>query len=261
MSLVATQSAFMAAILDVDADTIGGAGMDVYRNNYRGALMAAMAETYPRTRDWVGQAAFYRAAAHHVLTHPPSNWSMDCAGAGFAETCAGLFANDGDVAELARVEWAMQMAFVAADAPHWTAADFAEATAEFGDADWESFRLVLHPSVALVPVHYNLPEIWNRLIDDPPDDNSAAQMDVPAACVVHRANDRAAFAMVSTAEADCLTQAQQGMDFAAICAAHASGRSEDSAAAEVGAMLAHWLSQGWISAMAPSFLDLPPNPR
>ena len=251
MSLLATQSAFMAAILDVDADTIGGAGMDVYRNNYRGALMAAMAETYPRTRDWVGQAAFDRAAAHHVLTHPPSHWSMDYAGKGFAETCTALFAQDGDVAELARIEWAMQLAFVAADAPEWTAVDFAAATAEFGDADWESLRLLLHPSVAVVPVRYNLPEIWNRLSDGPTDDNSAAAMAAPAACIVHCAHGRAAFVMVNAAEADCLTHAQQGADFDAICAAHAAGQNAESAAAEVGAMLAHWLSQGWISGIAP----------
>jgi hypothetical protein len=251
MSVSAQQSAFMAAILDEGAPIMTGAqtaaGMDVYRGNYRGALLAAMAESYPRTRNWVGQAAFNRAAAHHVLTNPPSHWSIDYAGEGFAETCAHLFAQDGDVAELARVEWAMQLAFVAADAPHWTAADFAAATVGFGDADWEGLRLALHPSVIAVPVCYNLPNIWHRLSDGPPDDNTAEPMENPAACIIHRADGRAVFVMVGQGEAACLTLMQQGADFATICTAHAAGPSEESAAEEVGAMLAHWLSQGWIS--------------
>lgn len=247
MSLLATQSAFMAAILDEEAPDSGGAGMAVYRNNYRGALLAAMAESYPRTRDWVGTAAFDRAAAHHVLTHPPSHWSLDFAGLGFAETCAVLFANDGDVAELARVEWALQVAFVAADAPPLTAADFAAATADFGEAEWEHLRLTLHPSVSIVAARYNLPEIWNRLNDGPPDDNTATPMDAPAACVIHREDCRAVFVMVSAAEAQCLSLAQSGAHFTAICAAHATGRDAETAAAEVGQMLARWLANGWLS--------------
>ena len=247
MSLLATQTAFMTAILGEETPANNSAGMDVYRNNYRGALMAAMAESYPRTRDWVGAAAFNRAAAHHVLTNPPSHWSLDYAGEGFADTCAQLFAQDGDVAELARVEWAMQIAFVAADAPQWTAADFAAATAEFGDTDWEGLRLSLHPSVAIVPATYNVPEIWNRLNDGPAEDKSAAPMASPAACLIHRADHRATFVMVSAAEASCLSQTQSGADFAAICAAHADGRDANTAAAEVGQMLAHWLSLGLIS--------------
>lgn len=250
MSLHAMQSAFMAALLSEEAPAIDdpriAAGIDVYRGNYRGALMAAMAECYPRTRDWVGQAAFERAAAHHILTHPPGHWSIDAAGEGFADSCAQLFANDGDVAELARVEWAMQGAFTAADAPPWTVADFAAATADYGDAQWESLRLMLHPAVAVVPVTYPLPDIWNRLADGPVEDNGAEPMAAPAACIVHRCDTHAAFVMVDSAEGACLSMAQAGADFAAICAHHAAGRDPECAPAEVGHMLSHWLSQGWI---------------
>src|SRR3546814_3597676 len=89
--------------------------MSVYRGNYRSALVEAMRSTYERTEKWVGEAAFRRAAAHHLIAHPPSSWTIDDAGAGFDRTCAELFANDPEVAELAWLEWTMLEAFTAPD--------------------------------------------------------------------------------------------------------------------------------------------------
>ena len=91
-NLGALQRSFMAQVLDEDAPLPHGwggrhaAGMGVYRNNYRSALIEALRSTYERTERWVGEAAFRRAAAHHVIANPPSSWTLDDAGAGLAIT-------------------------------------------------------------------------------------------------------------------------------------------------------------------------------
>jgi len=110
--LARRQQEFLAALLDEEAPLPAGwqvrhaRGLAIYRNNYRGGLIDTLRDTYPRTEVLAGEAAFARAAAHHCITHPPSSWTLDQVGAGFSATCAELFRDDPDVAELAALEWA-----------------------------------------------------------------------------------------------------------------------------------------------------------
>ena len=106
-ALALRQQEFLACLLD-DAtplpagwDTRRVAGMAVYRNAYRTRLIDALRETFERTAQLVGEDAFRRAAAHHLITNPPTGWTIDLTGERFAETCAELFAHDPDVAEVA----------------------------------------------------------------------------------------------------------------------------------------------------------------
>ena len=105
--LARRQQEFLAALLDEEAPLPAGwqvrhaRGLAIYRNNYRGGLIDTLRDTYPRTEVLAGEAAFARAAAHHCITHPPSSWTLDQVGAGFSATCAELFRDDPDVAELA----------------------------------------------------------------------------------------------------------------------------------------------------------------
>lgn len=252
--LTAIQSEMMAAILD-DTRPMPpqwgereAAGLAIYRNNYRSALMAAMEESYPRTRAWVGEQAYAQAAAHHLITHPPVSWTLDDVGNGFADTLAELFRNDSDVSELASVEWAMQMAFVAADAPALTALAFANATADFSEDDWEALCLALHPSVSIIFVRYDITEIWARTAEGPVEDANIALLAVPMACIVHRTSGgQAAFAMTTQLEGEMLCHVGKGIDFGTLCSAIAQKEGEAEASPLAGAMLAHWLQQGWLA--------------
>lgn len=251
MSLAAQQSAFLAAILDEEADSdLPAAGLAVYRNNYRAQLMAAMEATYPRTAKWVGEAAFARAAAHHVITNPPTGWSLDMVGEGFAETLSDLFKDDGEVAELARTEWAMQCAFVAADSETLAAADFAAQVAGFDDAAWEAMRLSLHPSVAAFPIKHDLPDIWRRLNADAPFDNDARLLSDATHCVVYREGLRTTFITVSAEEGRALNIARDGMSFGVLCKALTETMAEQAAAEMAGGLLGQWLQRGWVIAIA-----------
>ena len=52
-------------------------GMAVYANNYRSQLIAALTDTFEKTRLWLGDAAFADAAARYVDTHAQSAWTLD----------------------------------------------------------------------------------------------------------------------------------------------------------------------------------------
>ena len=45
-----------------------GAGMRIYRNNYRGQLKAALRTSYPHLAAWLGETAFDLAADEQIMT-------------------------------------------------------------------------------------------------------------------------------------------------------------------------------------------------
>ncbi len=256
-ALAQLQDAFLACLHDDDAplpsglDATHAAGMAVYRNGYRARLLDVLGESYARTARLVGTEAFHQAAAHHLIAHPPSSWTIDRVGAGFAETCAELFAHDPDVAELAWLEWAMQCAFTAADDMPVTHAGFAAATAAFDAADWEGFVPVPIAGTALRPVTHDLPRLWRSLSGDA-DQPVVERLDSRPWLLVWREGEETVFALLPDHEGEALNAALHGATFGDICAGLAERLPPEEAAAAAGAILNHWLELGLIGSIRTS---------
>ena len=254
MSLAARQQAFMAAILDDEAALPDGWGarhavaLEVYRNNYRSALVEALAATFERTQRWVGEESFRRAAAHHLIAHPPGSWTIDDVGHGFDATLAELFANDPEVAELAALEWAMHRAFVAADAASLGMADFAEASAGFGEEEWGALAFDLVPGTCLLSVAHDIGALWTALKEDDftaPDIALAA----PHALLVWREGLRPVFRLMDEADGAALALALAGGNFGDICANLVERLGPEDGIARAGALLGQWLQDGLIAGL------------
>lgn len=256
-ALARLQEAFLACLHDDDAplppgiDATRAAGMAVYRNGYRARLLDVLADSYARTARLVGAEAFRQAAAHHLIAHPPSSWTIDRAGEGFADTCAALFAHDPDVAELAWLEWAMQSAFTAADDVALGHAEFAAATAAFDTADWE--RLVLKPvaGAALRRVTHDLPRLWRSLSDESAH-ATVEPLEARHWLLVWREGEEAVFALIPDHEGEALNAALDGATFGDICTRLAKRLAPEAAAAAAGAALTHWIELGLIGAVRPT---------
>lgn len=256
MSLAAAQSAFMAQVLDEDAalpDAWGArhsAGMAVYRNNYRSSLVEALRSTYERTARWVGDDAFRQAAAHHVITHPPASWTLDEAGRGFDTTCAELFTDDPEVAELAWLEWSMMDVFTSRDVPPLDGAGFGAATAEFTEQDWGAMRLSFVPGIAQRLVQHDLLALWNALGSDE-FERLDTTLEAPHSCIVWREGERPVFALVDPRKAQALSAMIGGVSYEKACDILAGGVTDEQglqdAAMRAGAMLGRWLNDGLIA--------------
>lgn len=257
-SLADRQSAFMAQVLDHDAPLPEGwgdrqsAGMDVYRGNYRSSVIEALKSTYEKTERWVGEAAYQRAAAHHVITNPPSGWTLDDAGAGFDHTCAELFKNDPEVAELAWLEWAMLQAFTAKNVRPLDAEGFAAQSTGFGETEWAQLRITFLPGAVAREVHHDLRSIWNALNEED-FDRPQAGYDAPHSVLVWREVERSTFMMGGAEEARAFHAAQSGMGYGEVCMLLA-GKDPDEekahdAAMRAGAMLGRWLNEGLIASI------------
>ena len=262
-ALAAMQTAFLAQICDESVplpaawSDRAAAGMAIYRNNYRTALVDALRETYARTARWVGADAFRQAAAHHLILHPPSSWTLDAAGLGFDQTLADVFVQDPEVSELAWAEWAMLQVFGARDAVPLDAAGFAAATAGFGEADWDGLRLQFMPRLATRLITQDLPAIWQQLEAPLTQEDDAAFVPVdaplaaPLACHVYREGEQPVFVTAPAYECAALSATLDGASFGAGCELLAERLGPEAAAQEAGAMLGRWLHQGLIEAVLP----------
>lgn len=165
MSLLALQSAFHGEIVAADDGSAPSSpGMAIYRDAYRGRLLAALAASFERTRRWTGEEAFAAAACHYILTVPPTSWTLDSYGADFPDLLAALFADDPEVAELAWLEWHMSQAFAAPDAPQIDPA--ALAAASHSEADWAAMRFAMAAGFATRTIATNAAALWEALADD-----------------------------------------------------------------------------------------------
>jgi hypothetical protein len=251
--LAQRQAAFLGAILDEEAPLPTGwgeeraPGLAIYRNNYRSSLVEALRSTFERTERLVGEDAFRRAAAHHCIMHPPVGWTLDLAGAGFAETCAELFARDPDVAELAALEWAMHEAFTARNTQPLTTAEFGAACAGFTERQWEGLKLKLVPDLRHLPATYDLVRLWTSLSTS----NTETEPDLTplegARCaLVWREDERPVFVIRPAWEGTALASFRKGSSFGEVCAALIGTLGEEAAIAEAGAMLARWVGEGLV---------------
>lgn len=219
----------------------GGPGLDVYLNNYRSQLVAALESSFPQLQRWLGETAFLAAAAQHIEASPPSAWTLDAYGEDFPATIETRYHHHPECAELARIEWALAAAF--------TTPDIAPISAEsLGAVDWETARFTFVPNLAMLPVTTNAVALWQSLVDGnvPP---AAQRLPAPRAVLLWRDGFNPSFRTVEQGEAKAILQLEAGMSFGAICAALADEHGEAASASIAGGWLGAWLRDGLLAAL------------
>ncbi|WP_086741110.1 DNA-binding domain-containing protein [Erythrobacter colymbi] len=252
--LLRTQAAFLACLLDDEAPLPSGwderraAGIDVYRNAYRSRLIDVMRSIFERTSRLVGDDAFIQAAAHHLITNPPTRWTIDLVGKGFSEVCAELFTNDPDVEEVAWLEWAMHEIFTAADDAPLTLADFASATTNFDDAQWENLRFEFISGMTLRPVEFDLRKLWETLAEST-SSAEIVQLTEPKWLIAWREKEQPVFALFHEREGLSVDKMRRGATFGDVCNDLSVDAGAQLAAATVGGMLRNWLDIGLVKGL------------
>lgn len=223
------------------------AGMQVYRGNYRSAILGALGETFERTKLYVGDEPFQRAAINHAIANPPGSWTIDDAGESFDRTCAEMFGNNPEVAEIAWLEWTMLQLATAPDVTPLDAAAFAAATAEFGDEEWTALRVAFQPRAASRIVGHDLTALWQSL-DKNEGERPTFSLDHEQGCLVWREGERPTFILVEPDEARAFELMQAGTGYGEVCAMLAGDNADEQAFADAamraGAMLGRWLNEG-----------------
>ncbi|MGH8161771.1 MAG: DNA-binding domain-containing protein [Gammaproteobacteria bacterium] len=176
-SLPELQRGFAAAVLGDTAGPLAEwvlgnglrpeARLRVYRNLVRSGHVEALRTAYPAVCKLVGEAFFEAAATRYLSEVPSSGGNLQDYGESFSPFLARL-RQAADVAylpDVARLEWARQEAYLAADAEPLDG----PALASVAEDERPALRLALHPSVRLVCSAYPIFDIWLFCQEESPD--------------------------------------------------------------------------------------------
>lgn len=253
-ALAALQQDFAQALVDPLA---GGAmlaqlrGDDtrlaIYRGNLRAHARRALANSYPVIEQLVGEDFFGGLAQAYVQAYPSRDPDLNRYGAQFATFLAG-FAPAAELpwlADMARLEWAVHLAWRAPDAP---VLDIA-ALAGLEPDRLAAARLVLHPACAVFESRWAVSRLWLAHQEGGP--AFPESMEASAALLVLRAQWRAGVVELGRAEYAGLAAAAAGKRIAEVLdAALACHEADGEGAPDVGAMLRRWFGLGIVSAIA-----------
>lgn len=252
MTLAVIQHRFLATVTEAGGTSIADwpaamrDGLAVYRNAYRSRLLDCLRGAFDKSRQWIGDDGFDAAAAHHVILHPPTSWTLDDLGHGFSDTLATLFPNDPEVEELAWLEWEMHRLFTGPDVRVLTAADFAARASAFDEEDWLDLRLDFIPNIAVRRVTTDCAALWTAI------DSSTAipplGLDGPdRQLIVWRQDLRTQFRLIGDDDAAGLALMRGGATFEQLCEALVQSRGDEDGVAAAGTMLGQWVNDGLVA--------------
>lgn len=168
-SLREVQRGFVAATVFGDTAALAGLGIvagaldpaariAIYRNNALGNYRKALAATYPVVRRLVGGPFFDAAIDAFVRAHPSPRGDVNRYGGELARFLAAYppARELPYLPDVARLEWAIDQANIAADAPPFDPTAL-RAVPEAAQGD---LRFVLHPSARFVVSAYPIFHIW-----------------------------------------------------------------------------------------------------
>lgn len=139
-------------------------GLKAHANTVSHARLIALEETFPLTRQQIGEAAFNELSREYVETETARSMDSNRIGRNFIAFLRD-FPINAVIVQLAAVEWAWLECYHAADAPSLTAADLAGHDEE----TLLAMQVALHPSARVVKLTAPLASALDELATQQPD--------------------------------------------------------------------------------------------
>lgn len=199
------QAAFAADLIGDAPDA--GTRLAIHRHHVASSLVRALAVSFPTVEALVGAAFFGQAARVFAAQDPPTQPVLAEYGAGFADFIAAHAPAQGlpYLADMARLDWALNVAFHSPRGPRLTAANLSVLPAD----RLATLSLRLAAGTALVCSRYPIDEIWRASRPDAAD----RQVDLAggaARLLVLRGIDGAAFVALDAGEAAFIAAVGEG---------------------------------------------------
>lgn len=252
--LLQLQSALQQHVLtgagDVAATLVTGHGLSaerrlhIYHHGYRARLVEALRDTFGHTATYLGEAWFDELAFAHVEAHPSSNANISLYGDRFAAWLHQRLAQDGEIGELAALDWALRRAFDGPDAAPLQVHDLHSV-----DADaWGRIGFAMVPTCTRLALKHNTLAIWHAIDSDqmPP---RAEPLPQALEILIWRRGHQPHFRSLGDREVAALDAMQRGQSFAQICESLAQACPEADIAMEAGSLLRRWIDEELIGAL------------
>lgn len=221
-------------------------GLEVYRTAWRARLIEALRANYPVLHRVLGDTAFAALADGYLLEHPSQNRSIRWFG---DRLPAYVGANRSAlphpaVVDLVRFEWAICLAFDAADAVPLAFETLARTAPEA----WPALSFRLQSAYALLPLSWAVAPVWHALVDaDDPDTPMPPPEAHEHSVLVWRRALRPMWRTVDPLEARLLKAVEAGETFAGLCEIALESLGDEAAATVVG-HLRQWVADEVLAA-------------
>lgn len=214
---------------------------EIYGEAYKARLLEALKSNFPALHRVLGDEAF-RELAHRFIDASPSTYRSI---RWFGRELEKMALDDDSLLphpallDLLRMDWALGIAFDAADVDALSEADLAQIAPQ----DWAAMRFGFHPSLTLLKLDWAIEPIWRAVTKD---ENS--ETPEPIADSHHLLIWREAFEgkwrIVDEQEAAALNMLGQGRRFGELCEALAAAGDEAGAVMLAAQYLKRWVLDG-----------------
>lgn len=210
--------------------------LHIYHNAYRARLLENLQDAYEKTWTYLGDATFEATARAYIEVTPPNHRNLRWYGTTFPDWLSSQFPDDGDIAELAMVDWQLRQAF---DGPDATPINSSSLTG-LPSADWETIGFQLTPTLRINSLRHNSVPIWHAIDQEqtPPASELLAES---SWLLIWRKGWQPHFRTIGAVENSALKQLQDGTPFAEVCSALTEQFSETEAATVAAESLLVWL--------------------
>lgn len=234
-------------------------GLSVYQQAYRARLISALRDNHEVLHRALGDDEFEALALAYLHAQPPRHASLRWWGDGLADFMASLpvagEASDachpqeqGQVlphaalVDLARMDWALRMAFDAAESEALTAEGLRTVPPE----DWPGLHFRLRPGVQLLNLDWAVGPAWRQLRREAEAEPTAPPEWHPHVCLVWRPLQDTRWRSLAPLEGRLLQSLRAGCSFGDLCevaAEQLSGPDSAEAATAVVGFLQGWLEE------------------
>ena len=233
----------VVASQNVDAHTRLG----IYSAAYRLRLRESLQTDFPTLQRLLGDANFEKLSQEYLEMHPSTSPNIRWFGANLAQFLKSThpYNEQEFLYEIARLEWAMTLAFDATDEPVLTISSVGSIPAE----SWAQMSFSVYPSIQRLECSWNVVSLWKAV-------NAEKKPPVPTkgnaslSWIVWRKELKIYFRSLPAEEAWALDAVIAGSEFAEICGGLCQWFDETLVAAHAAAMLKTWISEEMISRLS-----------
>ena len=220
----------------------------IYRHGYRVRLRDALKNEFTGLHNMAG-IKFDRLLDKYVAAHPSEHYNIRWYGAGLAAFLdyAHPWRDQPQLAEMARLDWAISIAFDAPDEPIASIADLSGVAPEA----WPGLQFSLQQNLHVLACHFNT-AAFRRAADRGDQRPRLRHHAQPCQLLVWRKDTTVHYRQLDEDEWQALGAAIRGEPFAALCAHVAGYHAEAAALPRMATLLQGWLEagliRGWTSA-------------
>jgi hypothetical protein len=146
---------------DVDIDQRLG----IYHHAYRARLVEVLADSFAKTRLYMGSDAFEQDAMAFAVRQPPMTRSLSRYGDALPDYLASHYPDNPELHELAQLDWDLRTRFDSADAPALTVLMAREDIGSLASS-WLMEAAPLHQSLLLRSITTNVVSVWRAIEAD-----------------------------------------------------------------------------------------------